>query len=316
MVRYALFSNDVETHSIWFNDLRDDTGKLVLEKGLPKLLSLYQELNINSTFFITGYYASKFPEAIKLILGHGNHEIGCHGLYHNKEFGFDVMNYDMQVQHLKEAKNRIEQIYGKEIISFRAPALRVKPETALALKETGFKIDSSIASQRFDLFLSFGGVQKLKWVTCPRLPYITKEDNLFKKGTKGVIEIPISAIGFPYIGTTMRIFPNITKLFRSLLVLENYFNKKPIVFDIHPNEFIDESEQKREILNRSSNFVAYFLQDYLRGKLKVKNLGKNGLEIYKKELLSIINKGFTFMTIKDYAIKQELLDENCNIING
>ena len=52
----------------------------------------------------------------------------------------------------------------------------------------------------------------------------------------------------PYIGTTMRIFPWISRIQRTILSFESKFNGKPIVFDIHPNEFIDESNEKRKIL--------------------------------------------------------------------
>ena len=70
----------------------------------------------------------------------------------------------------------------------------------------------------------------------------------------------------------MRIFPTITSLQRRLLNFENSFNQKPIVFDIHPNEMIDESNEKRKISRRSKNLLSYFIQDYMRSKLKSKNL--------------------------------------------
>lgn len=96
-----------------------------------------------------------------MILPYG-HEVGSHGLSHKKEDGFDVLPLDKQIEHLKESKNILEDICGNEVISFRSPALRVNEHTGIALAEAGFKIDSSIASQRFDLFLSFGGFKKIK----------------------------------------------------------------------------------------------------------------------------------------------------------
>ena len=44
--------------------------------------------------------------------------------------------------------------------TFRAPALRVNEYTVQALHKTGFLIDSSIASQRFDMFMSLGTIKK------------------------------------------------------------------------------------------------------------------------------------------------------------
>ena len=165
--KYALLSNDVETTSIWFNDLRDATGEKVLREGMPRLLDLYANYNVKSTFFYTGYMAKLYPEAVKLAVNAG-HEIGSHGKSHRKENGFDVMPYEKQIRHLEYSKKILEDISGQEVVSFRAPALRVSPNTATALLETGYRIDSSIVSQRFDFFLSFGSKQKLSFLEIGR----------------------------------------------------------------------------------------------------------------------------------------------------
>jgi hypothetical protein len=47
------------------------------------------------------------------------------------------------------------------------------------LIQTGHRIDSSVASQRFDFFLSFGSLNKLNWLTAPRRPYRVEEGNIF-----------------------------------------------------------------------------------------------------------------------------------------
>ena len=279
MNKFALFTNDVETTSIWLNTLRDETGWAVYKEGMPKLLDIYEKYNIKSTFFFTGYIANLIPNIVRMVQNRG-HEIGSHGLSHKKEHGFDILNYDDQTRHLSESKKILEDISGEEIISFRAPALRVNKFTAKALIETGYRIDSSVASQRFDMFMSFGGLNKLKWLTAPRLPYKVSENSLFKKGESNLIEIPLSATIFPYVGTTMRIFPFITNIQKRLLSFESGINKKPIVFDIHPNEMIDESYLPRQIENRSTNAVSFFLQDFLRSQLKIKNLGEKASELY------------------------------------
>ena len=297
---FCLFTNDVETTSIWFNTLRDETGKKVLEDGMPKLLELYQSYNIKSTFFFTGYIAKKFPEVVKMITPYG-HEVASHGKSHLIENGFDVMPYERQRRHLEESKKLLEDISGQEVISFRAPALRVNNDTVRALIETGYKIDSSIASQRFDFFMSFGGIKKLKWLFAPRLPYKTSEQSLLKKGKGPIVEVPLSALFLPYVGTTMRLFPLLTSVQGTLLNLENKINGKPIVFDIHPNELIDESYEERMINRRVKNGFTYFLQDWTRARLKVKNLGHSALSLYEKDVKYFKEKNYTFSTIKDYC---------------
>ena len=303
MNRYCLLTNDVETTSIWFNALRDETGWKVLNEGMPILLSLYEKHGIKTTFFFTGHIAKLYPELIKMVLPYG-HEVGSHGLSHKKEDGFDVLPLEKQIYHLMESKKILEDISGKEVISFRSPALRVNEYTAIALAEAGYKIDSSIASQRFDMFMSFGGLKKMKWLFAPRLPYKTAENDIFRKGSGPIVEVPLSAFGLPYVGTTMRVFPIITEFQKRILHIETTINNKPIVFDIHPNEFIDESDEKRVINKRSKNPVSYFLQDVIRSRLKVRNLGEKAVPLYESQISYFMQKGYKFSTIKDYVLEQ------------
>jgi len=309
--KFCLFSNDVETTSIWFNTLRDETGFKVYKEGMPRLLDIYAKHDIKSTFFFTGYIARLIPDIVKMILKDG-HEVGSHGKSHLPENGFDVMSFEKQKRHLEYSKKLLEDISGREVITFRAPALRTNKHTARALIETGFKIDSSVASQRFDFFLSFGSTNKLKWITAPRLPYYTDENNIFKRGNSKLVEVPLTALFLPYVGTTMRIFPFITSLQRRVVDLETKFNYKPVVFDIHPNELIDESDESRIIHQRSQNPMSYLLKDLLRAKLKIKNLGLNADALYRKEIKFYKNKSYNFITIKKYCITQKFILDDSN----
>lgn len=304
--KYCLWTNDVETQSIWFNCLRDETGLKVLQEGLPILLDIYAEFGIKSTFYFTGYIAKKFPGVVKAILPYG-HEVGSHGLSHELDEAFDVLPYDQQINHLAMSKAILEDLSGQEVISFRAPALRVSKDTASALIETGYRIDSSVASQRFDMFLSFGSRKKLKWLTAPRLPYRVDKNDLFRRGDSKLVELPLTAIGFPYLGTTMRIFPSVTRLQRRIVDLESRFNSKPVVFDIHPNEFLNEENGKRTIERRSKNLVRYLMSDVLRGKLKVRNLGRKAIPLYRDEIAFYHKRDYEFVTAADYCRHAGLL---------
>ncbi len=271
---------------------------------MPKLLDLYAKYGIKATFFYTGYIAKLYPEVVKMAANLG-HEIGSHGKSHLKENGFDIMPYEKQVKHLEYSKKLLEDISGKPVISFRSPALRVSPNTATALLETGFRIDSSIASQRFDFFLSFGSKKKIKFLNAHRLPYRTNRNNIFIRGQSNLVEIPPSATIIPFAGTTMRIMPKITSYHQKILHLEAKLNRKPVVFIIHPNEIIDESYEPRIIKRRSDNVIAYVLSDLLRAKLKTKNLGENALPLYEQLILYYINKGYTFTTMQEYVSLNE-----------
>jgi len=145
-----------------------------------------------------------------------------------------ILSYEEQVNELKKAKRVIEGVAGR-IESFRAPMLRINEDTVRALEETGFLSDTSIASQRFDGPLTFGSKRKLKWLIAPRKPYMISYDSIVKSGSSNILEIPISAAIFPFIGTAMRISPFITKILQKYLYRESKKTGKPIVFLFHPN---------------------------------------------------------------------------------
>ncbi|HAF29698.1 MAG TPA: polysaccharide deacetylase [Bacteroidales bacterium] len=300
MSKYCLITNDVETTSILNHRLDDATAQFVLKQGMPRLLDLYAKYNVKSTFFYTGHIAELVPEVV--IMAHkAGHEIGSHGYTHEVNQSFDVLSFTEQKEHLLKSKSILENIIGEEVISFRAPAARVNQDTVKALLECGFKIDSSISSQRLDMFMSFGALKKLNWLTAPRLPYFTDSNNIFKKGDSELLEIPISAFGFPYIGTFMRIAPSLNRMTRTLLHWETKLNNRPFVFLTHPNEFIDEERDGNGISRRAPNYFSYLLGDVLRHKMKVKNLGAKAIPIFEKELIFFKNREYTFETLKNYC---------------
>ncbi|MFA6661098.1 MAG: polysaccharide deacetylase family protein [Bacilli bacterium] len=304
--KYALWTNDVETHSIWLNDLNIETGRRVVREGIPKLLDIYDELGIKSTFFFNCDIAKPFPDAVRAVHSRG-HEIGSHGLTHDHRLAFDTLSYQEQSEHLKQSKRILEDAIGEAIVSFRAPALRVNDHTPRALVDNDYLIDSSVASQRFDFMMSFGAKSKLKWLTAPRRVYKTKDSDLSKMGSDGVIEVPLSALIIPYVGTVMRISPILTKGIRAILNYEQRLFPSQIVFDIHPNEMIEESDRERSITRRSSSYIQYVLADVVRSKMKIKNLGDRCTPIYIDNIRYFRDKGYRSVSLKHYCTEIGLL---------
>lgn len=297
-------TNDVETTSILNHKLRDKTGEYVLRQGMPRLLDLYERYGVKATFFYTGYIARLYPDVVRMAHSKG-HEIGSHGLTHEVSQAIDILPRQIQLEHLATSKKILEDITGEEVISFRAPAARVDKKFCEVLKEAGYKIDSSVSSQRLDMFLSFGSLKKLNWITAPRKAYFTREDNIFRRGDSPIFEIPISALGFPYIGTFMRISPALNRLTRRMLYWETLANGRQFNFLTHPNEFIDEDCETDNIQRRANNYIAYLLGDVLRHRLKVKNLGNKAIPILEKELQFFKNKEFRFITCKDLYLTKK-----------
>jgi len=291
-------TNDVESFSIPLNREDESAVKDVYEVGLPRLLDLYAQHDIKSTFYFTGMFAEQSPESVELVKAHG-HEIGCHGYDHAPERAFDVLSYEEQVTELKKAKKAIEAVAGG-VESFRAPMLRINEATVRALEETGFQSDSSVASQRFDGPLTFGSKRKLKWLIAPRKPYVLSYDSIVKSGSSNVLEIPISAAIIPFIGTTMRISPFMIKLVQNYLFKESKRTDKPVVFLFHPNECLDVGGTI-ETTRRTNNPIEYLFADVIRQKLKLKNLGRASLKLLDEILTRAKEYGFEFVSANEYT---------------
>lgn len=300
-LKSCLITNDVETTSIVNGGLREQTGLKVWKEGMPRLLDLYAKYNIKTTFFFVADFAKEFPEIVKMVQPDG-HEVACHGLTHDYKQSFDIMSFEKQKEHLIIAKKILEDISGEEIVSFRAPALRVNEHTPQALIETGFKFDSSVAPQRMDMFMSLGSTKKLTWLKSPRTPYYINETNLARRGNLPIIEVPISSFGFPYIGTFMRIFPFLSNCTRQFLYLETQNSNKVINFLIHPNEVITEEKLQLQTQRRAGNYLAYLLSDVLRQKMKQKNLGASCLSLFENHIIFWQLKQYDFVRVKDIII--------------
>jgi len=295
---YFLMTIDVESFSIPLNRCDFETGRKVYKIGLPRLLDLLAKYDVQGTFYFTGEMAEKFPESVELVMQHG-HEIGCHGYDHTPEKAFDILSYDKQVEELNRAKKVIEAVAGR-IESFRAPMLRINEDTVRALEETGFLSDSSVASQRFDGPFTLGSKKKLKWLIAPRRPYMLSYDSVIKPGKSNILEIPISAAIVPFIGTTMRISPLITKIVQKYLYYESKIIDKPIVFLFHPNECLD-FNGKAVSTRRTKNPIEYLFADVIRQKLKLKNLGEASLRLLNEVLMSAKESEFEFASVRNYT---------------
>ena len=296
------FTNDVEHTSINGHSWERMAGQID-EVTLPRLLDLYDKYNVKSTFFILGKLAELRPNVVKQIVAHGQ-EVASHGYQHERDRAFDVMSLEDQIAELKFSKDLLEQISGKEVVSFRAPALRVNADTPVALREAGFLFDSSVAPQRMDAFMSYGAEGKKQWLKAPRAIYETASDNLARRGDSGIIEVPVSAFGIPYIGTVMRIAPyTLLPMTRRMLYWEAKRHDRPVSFLFHPSEAVLEIEEERTPQSHGKVGIGKMFSDVLRAKLKVKHLDLTALDLFERELKFWSEHGAEFKMVNQAIVK-------------
>ena len=290
----------MECFSFEHNRYEPEVAKRVLRQGLPRLLDLYDKYDVNATFFYTGNIVELEPEVVDIVKDRGAHEIACHGYSHKLKYGFDRMPIAMQLTHLKKAKIIIEKEANQKIVSFRGPAARINGDTITSLEKTGFKIDSSICSQRFDGPLSFGAKGKLKWIYAHRLPYHPSKINPYHKGDSQILELPVSAFIFAFIGTTMRVSMHLTKSLQKILSWETKRNNKPIVFLIHPNEVIDLNKKNIIGYKRGKTIIQRVFADTIRQKLKLRCLGLDALKRLKEVIKYGYENNLKFKSCNEY----------------
>jgi len=289
-MKYILTS-DVECFSFATSSFDEGVACEIEDRALPRMLDLLVRYDIVSTFFFTGRFAELSPRSVRMVMRSG-HEVACHGYDHNDYY--DRMDYQKQLDLLKKSRSIIEEVSGTEVLSFRAPALRINKDTVKALEAAGFRYDSSVASQRFDGPLTSGAKRKLGWLIAPREPYYLSYDNPFRRGNSSVLEVPISAFLWPLIGTHMRLSYILTAQINKLLMSEARFNGRPIVFLFHPNECL---EYKKIRTIRRNNWFS----DELRHVLKMRNLGSRSLNFLELLIRDARHRGFDFVAIRDYG---------------
>ena len=119
---------------------------------LSMLLDMLDAHQMKATFFCVGRLAIDFPEVIRSIMARG-HEIGCHSHVHT---WINKMSEDALRKDTSEALKAIEDVLGRKVVSYRAPAFSLTEQNKWAvnvLAECGIENDASI----FPASRDFGG---------------------------------------------------------------------------------------------------------------------------------------------------------------
>ena len=212
----------------------NEEQKSLLKKSLDLASDLTLELGIHSTFFVTASLCEEIEDELKELMKN-KHQIGCHGLTHGDDDNYAKLPYNEQLSRIQKATKILADFVGK-VTAFRAPGVRISAATLKILENSGYTADSSISSQRFDLASSN---MNPKLIFAPRMPYHPEENDAYRKGSMKIWEIPISAFMLPFISGTLSVFRlGFMKRFFGVLYRESLRTGKPIVYLIHPTEFI------------------------------------------------------------------------------
>ncbi|SHI78752.1 probable sporulation protein, polysaccharide deacetylase family [Geosporobacter subterraneus DSM 17957] len=102
---------------------------------IPEILDVLDDKNIKITFFVTGRWASKYPELLQEMFNRG-HEIGNHGYSHKTH---SKMNKKDNFLEIKKAEEAIEKVLGVKPKYFAPPSGDYSEATLEAAEKLGYQ---------------------------------------------------------------------------------------------------------------------------------------------------------------------------------
>lgn len=214
-------------------------------EGTLAILDILEKHAIKATFFSTVIFAIHAPEVMERIVNCG-HEVASHSYYHS----------NFEVKHLKDSKEKLEELIGQEVYGFRMP--RMQPVDEIEIFNAGYQYNSSLNPT-----------------------YIPGRYNNFKKPRtffkeKGVLQIPASVspiIRFPLFWLSFHNLPLFIYNFlcRQTIKKDGYLN-----LYFHPWEFTNLNQPKRfnfpSYVSRNSGVSMIHRMDLLIEWFKNENL--------------------------------------------
>ena len=108
--------------------------------GVPRLLDILSRVGVQSTFFVPGITARRYPQVVRDIVSAG-HEIAHHGYHHEPPAG---MSEQDEHEALDQGLQALGEVCGVRPVGYRAPMWDLSWRTPSLLKEKGFLYDSSL----------------------------------------------------------------------------------------------------------------------------------------------------------------------------
>ena len=227
---------------------------------LDWILNTLERSNTQATFFCVGKLAVEFPEVVRKIANAG-HEIGSHS---DKHLWVNKMTRQEFAEDMRCSIGEIENLIGKKVKSFRAPAFSIGANNAWAfevLAEHGIEYDCSVFPANRD----FGGFPQFTSSVPAQIKkngYVLKEFPICPATWMGR-NIPFSGGGY------FRLVP--LWLQKSFIERMDY-----VMFYFHINDLIEQNSQ----FMTKAEFEEYFKEP---GTLKNRiiryvkaNIGKGG----------------------------------------
>jgi len=138
---------DFDTMAAWMGSFRAVTpgvlsrGEFGGRVGIYRVLDVLDRYQVPATFFIPGYTADSFPDAVREIAGRG-HEIGHHGYLH--EGARSAPDAETEERRLLRGLEALQRAVGVRPVGYRAPMWELSYRLPALLAKHGFLYDSGL----------------------------------------------------------------------------------------------------------------------------------------------------------------------------
>jgi len=144
----VMLTFDFDAETLWFSRDPENVNRPgILSQGIyggrvgvHKVLDLMQEQETPATFFVPGWTAERYPQAVERILSEG-HELGHHGYLHE---WIDPKFPELEEEALDRGLASLLKVGGIRPKGFRSPAGESSPNMIRLLSEKGFLYDSTL----------------------------------------------------------------------------------------------------------------------------------------------------------------------------
>ena len=121
--------------------------------AMPRIVDLLERLDVPATFFVPGYIAENYPEAIlPVVEARAGHELGLHGYRHESFYRRDEADQHSILERSQEVFTRR---FGTVARGFRAPSGDWTAATPRVLAEFGIEYSSSHRGDDRPFFWTF-----------------------------------------------------------------------------------------------------------------------------------------------------------------
>jgi peptidoglycan/xylan/chitin deacetylase (PgdA/CDA1 family) len=175
---------DFDTIAVWMAGFRAVTpgvlsrGEFGGRVGIWRVLGVLDRYQLPATFFIPGYTADTFPEAVRAIAERG-HEIGHHGYLHESPTLY-LDDPDGARAMYEKGLEALGRVAGVRPAGYRSPGWDLTGNSIALLEDLGFRYDSSLAADDYHCYFA-------------RTGDVPRREGGFQFGEpSGIVEIPVS----------------------------------------------------------------------------------------------------------------------------